>query len=307
MFAMGMATADIPNNSAGRIYSLGFVSGLDTSGLTAGQTLYLGTNGTFTTTKPTAVGTAVQIVGDVMTVNATTGSVRLALSSSYYVNVAASSGAAFDRNAPVEYDDFSTGSTGSGNVGKLGWALTNGTITYVNPPPAGRVGIARRTSSATANQVNAFYPRLTATAGIFLADALWDVTFIVAFVTPNANLIARIGLADTPDGNPPTNGAYFEKLAADTQWFGVTRAASSQTRTAQMGTVPTTTYQRFRVRRISSTQIGFSIDGGTETVATATLPGAVGSQPFFQITPTTTTAQIADIDWAQFGVTGLNR
>jgi hypothetical protein len=91
MHAAGMATADIPNNTSGRLWSIGNVSSLNTTGLAVGATLYLGTGGAYTTTAPSAVGTYVQILGEVLVADATTGMVRLAISPSYTTNAAGGS------------------------------------------------------------------------------------------------------------------------------------------------------------------------------------------------------------------------
>ena len=91
MHAAGMATADIPNNTSGRLWSIGNVSSLNTNGLAVGATLYLGTGGAFTTTAPSAIGTYVQILGEVLVADATTGMVRLAISPSYTTNAASGS------------------------------------------------------------------------------------------------------------------------------------------------------------------------------------------------------------------------
>ena len=47
----------------------------------------------------------------------------------------------------------------------------------------------------------------------------------------------RVGLGNSANADPPGDGCFIEKLAADTQWFGVTRASAAQGRTAALGTV----------------------------------------------------------------------
>ena len=51
---LGITTEDIPNDGWGYVISEGILIGVNTNGMTAGDLLYLGTNGSFTTTAPTA-------------------------------------------------------------------------------------------------------------------------------------------------------------------------------------------------------------------------------------------------------------
>lgn len=74
MPAVGVVGADIANNTDGDLVSFGEVLNLDTSSYSASDTLYVGTSGGLTTTKPT--GTAlIQNIGTVLKVSASTGSI----------------------------------------------------------------------------------------------------------------------------------------------------------------------------------------------------------------------------------------
>ncbi len=72
----GVATHDIENGTVGYITAFGRVNDLDTSGLTAGNVLWLdpSTPGGFTTTRPTAPNFAV-VIGIVVKVDMSTGSI----------------------------------------------------------------------------------------------------------------------------------------------------------------------------------------------------------------------------------------
>jgi hypothetical protein len=51
---LGITTQNIPNDSFGYVVTEGILLGVNTTGMTAGQLIYLGANGTFTTTSPVA-------------------------------------------------------------------------------------------------------------------------------------------------------------------------------------------------------------------------------------------------------------
>lgn len=94
MMAEGFAYAAIPNNSVGRVWQIGLLEDVNTSGMTAGATLFLGASGAYTTTKPTTVGACIQIVGSVAVVSATVGKVRVNVAPGYEVIAASGGGTA---------------------------------------------------------------------------------------------------------------------------------------------------------------------------------------------------------------------
>jgi hypothetical protein len=71
---LGVTTADIPNDSFGYVISEGILIGVNTDGMTAGDLLYLGANGSFTTTAPNAPLHGVRL-GQVLRPHATVGSI----------------------------------------------------------------------------------------------------------------------------------------------------------------------------------------------------------------------------------------
>lgn len=78
---IAVATQDIPNGEYGYITKLGEVGGLDTSLYSVGDTVYLGTDGAFTNTKPTGENYITQ-VGIVRVVDAADGIIRVDTSTS---------------------------------------------------------------------------------------------------------------------------------------------------------------------------------------------------------------------------------
>ena len=71
---LGVATQDIPNDDFGLVITEGVLTGVNTSGMTAGQLIFLGANGTFTTTPPVAPNHGVRL-GEVLRVQQQQGSI----------------------------------------------------------------------------------------------------------------------------------------------------------------------------------------------------------------------------------------
>jgi len=71
---LGIATENIPNDGFGLVITEGVLTGVNTDGMTAGQLLFLGANGTFTTTPPTAPNHGVRL-GEVLRQQQNAGSI----------------------------------------------------------------------------------------------------------------------------------------------------------------------------------------------------------------------------------------
>lgn len=214
-------------------------------------------------------------------------------------------GSAFDPATAMRlFDDFAAGLLTTGNIGDNGWSFAGGTVTNLSPV-AGRPGVIQRATGGTANTICSLYPRNSASTAVFLASDLFDVAFSLRFNQSPGAYIGRIGVAVDAAANPAAAGVYFESLATDAGWFGVARNASAQTRTAQL-VAGSTSWVRFRLRRVDASTVGFSINGGAETTLNTNVP--VGQVlPFVQIVNTTTTAQSFDLDYVDCKVTGLTR
>jgi hypothetical protein len=71
---------------------------------------------------------------------------------------------------------------------------------------------------------------------------------------------------------------YFEKLAAETSYFGVSRSAGVQSRTpAVFSGITANQWVKLTLRRIDDTTVGFSVNGGAETTLNTNVPA--GSTP----------------------------
>ncbi len=84
---LGITTQDIPNDDFGLVITEGVLIGVNTSGMTAGDLLYLGSNGTFTTTPPVAPNHGVRL-GEVLRVQQNNGSIYVRIDNGMELNEA---------------------------------------------------------------------------------------------------------------------------------------------------------------------------------------------------------------------------
>ncbi|RZJ47414.1 MAG: hypothetical protein EON87_00845 [Brevundimonas sp.] len=233
---------------------------------------------------PTFTGSAAgptPAIGDNDTSLATTAFVRLERS---------------DLTAPtILRDEFAVASTESGEIGEMGWSFTAGTWNLI-PPEASHPGICRRASTAVSGTVASCYLGGGGTATILRWDQTEEQTWIVRPLTTDADYDVRVGVFSDGTANPPSNGVYFERLAADTSWFGVTRASASQTRSAALASFAGDWF-KLRIRRIDASTVGFTINGGTEVTQTGNVFGGTTALVIgMQIIPTSTNARSVDVD-----------
>lgn len=194
-------------------------------------------------------------------------------------------------------DEFLFASTETGEIGELGWGFTNGTWNLV-ASEANHPGTCRRASTAVSLTVASAYPGGGGAAVNMRFDQLDEINWVVRVPTPVASTDIRIGLANDFTTNPPINGAYFEKLTADTNWFGVGRVSSVETRTDTGVAAAADAWVKLRLRRVSATVLGFSVNGGAEIQVAGNMPiDTTSLLPGFQIIPTTANARNLDVDF----------
>ena len=205
-------------------------------------------------------------------------------------------------------DDFVSGTNSSAAVGDLGWFVGGGSTTAL-AAEAGRPGIVRRDTSTTGSTVAYTSMRpATGAIGSVHADDLWDVTFVFRLNQVDANTRLRVGVSSNWSSETPNELAHLERLTGDTNWFFVTNTGGGTATRADSGTAANTSWHRVRIRRISASQIGFTLDAAAEVIATATLPTGSGLLiPGWQIVNTTTASKTVDVDLCIFRVTGLSR
>lgn len=207
---------------------------------------------------------------------------------------------------PDFLDDFDAGNTASGTVGRMNWTVGGGATSRITAE-SGVPGIVRR-ATGTTNGTNALtYNPSAIGAGILPAES-FDITMRVRLNQTDANTNFRAGLqCDTSllSNVPPNNGIYFEKLETDTNWFGVTRASSSSTRT-NTSQAASTSWVKLRIRRVNGTTIGFTVNSTPEVTATATIPTAACVY-WMVITNSTTADKTFDVDYFRNQISGLTR
>lgn len=181
------------------------------------------------------------------------------------------------RTEVVEQDEFFSGNNTAGSIGKLGWSFTGGTAA-LQTSAANHPGVMRRSTSASSGTLASFYQYVGVTAQWAATD--YDLVWVVKLVQVDANTSARWGAFSSFLSNPPADGAFFERLDADTNFFCVSRLGADQTGThIDSGVVADTGWHRYAIHR-RSTSITFEIDGVpvcgvmTTNISTAVMQGA---------------------------------
>jgi hypothetical protein len=175
-------------------------------------------------------------------------------------------------------DEFATGTTSSGAIGDLGWTLGHG-ASPANPSVAietatgDHPGVITVTCDAANTGTSGMI--LQGTAGKMIdPDDMFEVIFLVKFNT-NTSVFYSLGLSGSAASTfTPSNGICFQTydLGGGTlRWVGKTIKAGTPSTTADFS-APDTSWHRFRIRRIDTTTIGFSMDGGPEKVITTNIP-----------------------------------
>lgn len=155
-------------------------------------------------------------------------------------------------------DEFFGGAAASGSIGELGWNTNGGSIAQgggtTNEP--GFYTLATGGSSGTTATI---YTQ--GSASVFVPGT-FDLVWRVRLNTVDTNTAAHIGMQDSVTTVAPTNGHYFQKLDADTNWFAVSRAAGAQVGTrTDTGIAIDTAFITFRIVRTASTRVDFYING----------------------------------------------
>lgn len=200
----------------------------------------------------------------------------------------------YDYRSSVQLqDDFTHGGATTGIIGALGWAFAGGVASF-QASESGAPGIFRRTTSASSG-VTAYMMLNTGTQEVFPAGSM-DIMWKARLNTNDANTTVRLG-AGYLVNTSPSNGQYFEKLDADTNWFAVTRAGGVQTGSrTDTGIAVDTSFHTFRVIRTASATVRFELDNVLVAVQTANIPSQALTA-FVQIINSTTEDKTIDMDY----------
>lgn len=198
------------------------------------------------------------------------------------------------RNRLELQDDFIAGA-----IGSLAWA-SSGTITQ-SASIASRPGLTNLNTGGSSGTM----ARVTMnSATVFDMATPTTMVWVARLNTNDANTTTRLGMEASGAGDPATSGVYMEKLAADTNWFCVTRNASTQTRT-DSGIAVSTSFIKFNYD-INSSRVIFSINGTPVCTNTTNLT-AVLQTPKAMIINTTAAAKNIDLDYFEVRVSGISR
>lgn len=193
-------------------------------------------------------------------------------------------------------DDFLVQSLETGEVGGLGWSFANGSL-VASATEQNHPGIMLRRSGVTANLVASLYLAASTTTTAFRFDE-WDaVTWIFRPTAANTDTVYQLGLFSALGNVTPAAGVYLERLAADTNWFFVSRSGAVQTRTSS-GVAFNTNWVKIKMRRIDAANVGFSINNNAEVVIATNVPAAATALlPGFQFAPSGTAARDVLLDF----------
>lgn len=197
-------------------------------------------------------------------------------------------------------DDFCGGGTGTGSIGTLGWGTGGGTASY-QVSESNHPCIVRKTTSAASGTFSYLY--LPAVQASLLAGSV-DMTYVYRLNSNDANTTCRIG-AMALINIAPTDGIYIEKKDADTNWFVVTRASSTETR-ADSGVAISTGWFTFRIVRTNSASVAFYINGTLVSTSTTNIPSA-GLTIGAQAVNSAAADKSYDVDYVEVTMSGLSR
>jgi hypothetical protein len=252
---------DIPTNQNGLATCMGLLSGLDTSGLTEGGSLWLSTTaGQWTQTPPTAPNHAV-FIGTVTRVHANQGTVEVRIQNGYELqelhNVKITS---VSDGQVLKYDSAQGLWVNGTDVGGVAWGGITGTLSsqtdlqsaldakYDASNPSGFLTSSALTGYATESWVTAgFYP-LTGNPSSFLvaADIAGKANLASPALTGNVTITTNStspALVITQDGTGDI--IQFKDVTSDTTYSFIDQ-------NGKVGTIASTT-----------TNAGFNIPNGT--------------------------------------------
>lgn len=211
----------------------------------------------------------------------------------------------YDYRTRIELqDDFiSGGYSNAGVIGQLGWGMFQGAST-VQSSEANRLGIMRRDNATTSGLLVATFLLNGNASGIPAANP-HDLKFLIRLNTNDANTMVRIGGMNSYATDPPTDGIYFEKLLADTNWFCITRNSGTQTRT-DSGVAVSTSFVSFAYKK-TSTGVNFFLDDVPVCGTIATNITTIGVDPAYHLSANAAALKTIDIDYAEVKIYGIAR
>lgn len=165
-------------------------------------------------------------------------------------------------------EDFVTGMTSSGVIGHLNWFTSGGTTSSASDPPTELGYIRKATSSVSGTVANLL---ISGNQNDWTSANVHQLLYRVRLNTNDANTTVRIGESNSCTVSPITSsGVYFEKLDADTTWFGVTKNTGTETRT-DTGVSVSTSWTYFSIN-VTPTSVEFFINNALVATNTTNIP-----------------------------------
>lgn len=205
------------------------------------------------------------------------------------------------RNSILLQDDFFSGNTTAGSIGQLGWTTSNGTNSYT-AISTNRMGLFTRDTTASSGTSATMI--LNSTSNVLDPSAQYKLTFVQKLNQVDANTTFWSGAANSSTVSVPNDGIYIEKRDADTNWFCVTRASSTQTRT-DSGVAITTNYVTLTEERTGSS-VKFYINGALVCTHTTNIP-TTGLDPAAFLINSAAASKTYINDYFELRITGLAR
>lgn len=221
----------------------------------------------------------------------------------------------------IRDDFFHPSSTTSGSIGALGWTITGSTgaavtgqsLDYPNP------GVIRLTTGGTSNfDAGLAVNQPSATGPINLMAQNFDSYFVVR-VSGTTNIDTKIGFAASGgsgtlnEAGSAGRGVFFRYRSSlgDTGWTAMVHGWSGteiiQTGSVSMAMPSSSSFQTLRIRQITATTVGFSVNGGTQVVMSSTVGNLDPRRPSIAVSTGTNAAAHVDVDFFSLGLSGLAR
>ena len=193
-------------------------------------------------------------------------------------------------------DHFYAGSGETGEGGSANWSFTNGTLSNINNE-VGHPGMILLQTGTTANLVHSFYLASNAATTTMRMDEWARMCWIFAPSAISADCAYQVGMMAAFGALLPAHGIYLERLAADANWFFVSRNNGVQTR-VDTGVVLDLNWVKVNFRRVSAASVGFRINNSAEVFINTNIPDAGDSfNVGLQRTPTGIIARNMKLDF----------
>ncbi len=241
---LGITTQDIPNDSFGLVITEGVLIGVNTDGMNAGQLLYLGTSGSFTTTEPVAPNHGVRL-GEVLRVQQNNGSI--------YVRI--DNGMELSEAHDVTYSSITAGDLLVRNTNNVWINSKQLTGSY---HITGSLQSTSLTGSIDYNNLTNVPTLVSGSSQIILTGTTGYSTFSSSVATTTLNVETRIGSLETESGSVRTAFNSYTSSANG-------RLNSIETSTGSLNTFSSSTNSRLGALETESGSVRSTLNSYTSS------------------------------------------